>query len=31
MDPKYARVLAPLILPRNPSEFREKIMQLARR
>jgi len=31
MDPKYARVLAPLILPRNPSEFREKIMRLAGR
>ena len=30
-DAKYARVLAPLILPRSPLEFREKIMRLARR
>jgi tRNA A-37 threonylcarbamoyl transferase component Bud32 len=31
MESRYARVLAPLILPRSSSEFREKVMQLARR
>lgn len=31
MDARYARVLAPLILPRNPLEFREKVRALIKR
>lgn len=31
MDARYARVLAPIMLPRNPLEFRERVMRLIRR